>query len=84
MFGLGLVIAPIFYRIPHEKEPLKLKFSSDIIETLSKQAISSGSNAFYFWKLPASYLCEETPYADNKENIVGLAILGRYKKLSKE
>lgn len=83
MFSLGLVVCPIYYRIPKNDPKLTLRLNSKVLETLEKKARAAGSNIFYLWSLPQKYLRDDDPEGDCVYNVLGLIFIGKIKKLTK-
>lgn len=83
LYGIALVVAPIYYRIDKNEKFSSFVLDSQTKEILEETALNLGFNVFSFWKLPKHYLEDEffVNHRKQKENNVGLAFLGWIKKL---
>jgi len=84
LFGLGLVVAPIFYNVKISDEIPVLILDNKIRDTLTYNAFKMGSNICSFWKLPENYIKPPEIYDNKKFGILALAFIGRYKKFTKK
>ena len=82
MYGLGLIIAPIYYRV--NKNEITPSFNLDLKtrEVFNNDALKNGFNIISVWRLPNEYL-EKEIYVNKrkqKENTIGVAFLGWLEK----
>ena len=87
LFGLGLIVSPIFIRTKQKDIEYNIRITNKLIDQLANDARNAGANILAMWKTGDNYYLDNSYKEDDEkyfEYFPGLIFIGKVKKISKK